>query len=164
MTVFALLVSIIISSASLAWGFAERGLTSFSMWLLIFGAGWLLAVWKRWEWYSSLELFISIFSAAIGILLYLPPGWMLSGAIFALFAWDMNDFHRRLRSVVNDDNTREMERRHVARVSLLALAGLLLASATMRMRAQFTFEWTALLVIVIVLGLAQLVGWFRKMQ
>ena len=29
-------------------------------------------------------------------------------------------------------------------------------------RAQFTFEWSALLAIVTLLGLGQLVGWFRK--
>ena len=67
-----------------------------------------------------------------------------------------------MRFMAPDDNMRGMERRHIARVSLLCLAGLFLASITMLVRVQFTFEWGALLVIVIVLGLSQLVAWFRK--
>ena len=55
-----------------------------------------------------------------------------------------------------------MERRHIARVSLLALAGLILASIAMLIRAQFTVEWMALLVLMVLLGLAQLAGWFAK--
>jgi hypothetical protein len=89
---------------------------------------------------------------------------MFNSGLFALFAWDMNDFRRRLRFVVKDENTHKMERRHIAKVSLLALAGLLLASVTMLVRAQFTAEWAALLVLIVLLGLAQMVGWFRKMQ
>jgi hypothetical protein len=32
----------------------------------------------------------------------------------------------------------------------------------MLLRVQFTFEWGALLVFLILLGLGQLVGWFRR--
>ncbi len=52
--------------------------------------------------------------------------------------------------------------RHLARISLLAFVGLLLASITMFVRVHFTFEWGALLVIVFFLGLGQLVGWFYR--
>jgi len=87
---------------------------------------------------------------------------MFSGGIFALFAWDMTDFRRRMSSIAADDNARGMERRHIARISLLSLAGLLLASIAMLVRVQFSFEWGALLVFVILLGLGQLVGWLRR--
>jgi hypothetical protein len=163
-TVFALFLSVTISAASLAWGFSSVGFTSFAVWILILGAGWLLAVQQNWDWYSSFGLLFAVIAAAFGLWGKLPPGWMFSGGLFALFAWDMNDFRRRLRLVVKDENTRKMERRHIARISLLALAGLLLASITMLVRAEFTVEWMALLVLIVLLGLAQLVGWFRKMQ
>jgi hypothetical protein len=55
-----------------------------------------------------------------------------------------------------------MERRHIARLSLLSLIGIFIASITMLLRATFTNEWKVLLVIVIVLNLAQLIVWFRK--
>lgn len=161
MTLFALLSSILICSASLAWGFAVRGFTSFSTWILILGAGWLFAIWQEWKWYSSIALSLSTIIAAFGLWFGFTPGWMFAGGIFALFAWDMTDFRQRLRGMADDDDTRGIERRHLLRISLLALIGLLLASITMLVRVQFTFEWGVLLVIVTLLGLGQLVSWLK---
>ncbi len=162
MTLFALVLSVVVSAASLAWGFSLAGLTSFSTWMLILGAGWLLAVWQRWDWVSSFELLIAVIVAALGLWLSLSPGWMFSGGLFALFAWDMNDFRQRSRLVVQDENARAIERRRLARISLLALAGLFLASIAMLIRAQFTFEWAAFLALIALLGLAQLASQLRK--
>ena len=162
MTLVALLSSIVICSASLAWGFAQQGFTSFSTWIIILGAGWLLAVWQDWRWYSSIALFLTTVLAALGLWFGFIPGWMFAGGIFALVAWDMTDFRQRLRGMADDDDTRGLERRHLARISLLVLIGLAFASIAMRVRVQFTFEWSALLVIVALLGLGQLVAWFRR--
>jgi hypothetical protein len=162
LTLIALLSSIVICSASLAWGFAQRGFTSFSTWIIILGAGWLFAVWQEWKWYSSVALFMVTVVSAFGLWFGFIPGWMFAGGIFALFAWDMTDFRQRLRGMVNDDDTRGLERRHLARISLLAIIGLVLASIAMLVRVQFTFEWSALLVIVTLLGLGQLVGWLKR--
>jgi hypothetical protein len=161
-TLIALLSSIVISSASLAWGFAQGGFTSFSVWILILGAGWLFSVWQGWNWYSSFALFVSTVLAALGLWFGFVPGWMFAGGIFALVAWDMTDFRQRLRGMADDDDTRGIERRHLARISLLALIGMAFASVTMLVRVQFTFEWSALLVIVALLGLGQLVSWLRR--
>ena len=162
MTLIALLSSIVISSASLAWGFAQRGFTSFSTWIISLGTGWLFAVWQRWNWYSSFALFVFTVIAAFGLWFGFVPGWLFAGGIFALFAWDMTDFRQRLLGMASDDNMHGIERRHLARVSLLSLVGMALASITMLLRVQFTFEWSVLLVIVALLGLGQLVGWFRR--
>jgi hypothetical protein len=161
-TLFALVSSILISSASLAWGFAAGGLIPFSVWLLIFGAGWFLAIWMGWKWYSSFALVTLTIAAAFGLWLGFSPGWMFAGGIFALFAWDMAEFRQRLRFMAKDDDVRGIERRHLVRINLLALAGLFLASVVMLVRVQFTFEWGVLLVAVILLGLGQLVGWLKR--
>jgi hypothetical protein len=129
---------------------------------LILGAGWLVAIWQEWKWYSSVALFLATVASAFGLWFNFIPGWMFAGGIFALFAWDMTDFRSRLRLMTRDNDTRGLERRHLLRISLLALLGLFLASITMLVRVQFTFEWIALLVIVILLGLGQLVGWLRR--
>ena len=162
MTLIALLSSIVICSVSLAWGFAQQGFTSFSTWIAILGVGWLLAIWQDWRWYSSIALFLVTVLAALGLWFGFTPGWMFAGGVFALVAWDMTDFRLRLRGMADDDDTRGLERRHLARISLLAFIGLAFASVAMLVRVQFTFEWSALLVIVALLGLGQLVGWFRR--
>ena len=162
MTLIALLSSIVICSVSLAWGFAQQGFTSFSTWIVILGVGWLLAIWQDWRWYSSIALFLVTVLAALGLWFGFTPGWMFASGVFALVAWDMTDFRQRLRGMADDDDTRGLERRHLARISLLAFIGLAFASVAMLVRVQFTFEWSALLVIVALLGLGQLVGWFRR--
>lgn len=162
MTVIALAASIIISIGSLAMGFAVAGFVIFARWILIFGAVWLFTQWRSWSWFSSLGLFVSILLSAIGVWVGLPSGWMFSGSIFALCAWDMTDFRHRMRFIAIDDNARGMERRHIARISILSFIGLFLASFAMLIRVQFTFEWGVLLVFVILLGLGQLVVWYRK--
>jgi hypothetical protein len=55
-----------------------------------------------------------------------------------------------------------MERRHIARLSLLILAGMFLVTIALLLQLQFTFEWGVFMVIVILLGVAQLVAWFRR--
>ena len=163
MTLIALLSSIVISSATLAWGFAQSGFTSFAVWIILLGLGWLLAIWQRWFWYSSFALIVVTVLAALGLGFGFNPGWLFAGGIFALFAWDMTDFRQRLVLMAKNDNTRGIERRHLLRVSLLALAGMTLASITIFLSIrQFTFEWGVLLVVIILLGLGQLVGWFRR--
>lgn len=162
MTIIALLFSIIVSFGSLAWGFVDFGLTGFARWILFFGAIWLIATWRRWNWFASFGLFFAVLISAFGLWHGLVPGWMFSGGIFALFAWDMTDFRRRMLSVTADDNTRALERRHIARISLLSIIGLFLASIAMLMRVKFTFEWGAFLVFVTLLGLSQLAGWLKK--
>lgn len=162
MTVIALVSSIIISIGSLAWGYFDVGFDNFARWIIILGIIWLFTQWQRWSWFSSASLFFVILACTIGLWFGFTPGWMFASAIFALFAWDMTDFRSRMHLMAVDDNMRGMERRHIARVSILSLVGLLLASVAMFLRVQFTFEWGVLLVLVIVLGLSQLVGWFRR--
>ncbi len=162
MIVIALVSSILLSAGSLAFVFFETGFNSFGVWILIFGVAWLFALWRGWGWFSTIGLFLAVMVSAMGLWLRLAPGWIFAGAIFALAAWDLTDFRERMRFVAADDNARGMERRHLARLTLLSLAGLALASVTMILRVRFTIEWGALLVIVILLGLSQLVGWFRR--
>jgi len=161
-TLAALLSSIVISSAALALGFAQSGFPSLSGWIIVLGLGWLLAIWQKWFWYSSLALVAVVILAALGLGFGFAPGWLFAGGIFALFAWDMTEFRQRLVLMGKNENTRGVERRHLLRVSLLALAGMTLASIAMLLQWQFTVEWGAFLALVILLGLGQLTGWFRK--
>lgn len=162
MTVAALGLSIIISIASLAWGYAGAGFEGISIWIVLFGSLWIFSQWRGWKWASSLGLFAAVLATMIGLWFDFITGWMLSGAIFALFAWDLTDFRQKLHFMTVREDLKGMERRHIARLYMLALAGLILASIMMSMRGQFSFEWGVLLGFVILLGLLQLLVWFRR--
>ena len=148
---------------SLAWGYLQVGLPVFARWILYFGAVWLIAVWRRWTWFAAIGLIFNFLVAAAGLwFLNFPPGWMLAGAIGGLLAWDLTYFRYRQRFVASDEERLAMEGRHLVRVSVLALLGFLLASLAMAFKLQFNFEWALLLAVVAILGITQLVTWFRK--
>jgi len=87
-TVLALIVSIVLGTGSLAWGYVGVGLPQIARWIVIFGAVWLIAVWQRWRWFAHLGLAAFFVAAALGLwFLNFPPGWMFAGAICALLAW-----------------------------------------------------------------------------
>lgn len=164
MTRVALWLSVVFSVGSLVWGYAHAGWESAARWILAFGFAWLIALWRRWQWFSSLALLTFVFCAAFGLVVGLGFGWMLTSSLFALYAWDLTDFRRRLHLAPADEDSRGLERRRLARLSLLALASLALVSLALYAQAQFTFEWGVFLVIVIVFGLTQLAGWFRRQK
>lgn len=162
MTFIALVSSLVIGIASLAWGFFDEGWGGFARWVILLGVLWLVAVWQRWRWFPSLGLFFAVLAAGIGFWFEVNSYWMMAGAIFVLFAWDMTELHHKLRFMADDDDVRGIERRHIARVSLLSLAGIALTTIALVIQVRFTFEWGVLLVALALLGLAQLIGWFRR--
>ncbi len=163
MTLFGLLFGIVLGIGSLAWGYWQVGLPQFARWIAAFGGLWLLAVWQRWRWFATLGLLFNFLAAALGLwFLNFPPGWMFAGAIGALIAWDLTYFRYRQHFVASDDERHAMEGRHLVRLSALALLGFLLASLAMAVKLQFNFEWALLLALVAILGVMQLVTWFRK--
>ena len=162
MTRVALISSILIGIGSLAWGYSQIGLDAVTWWIIILGAAWLITAWNGVRWFSSFALALVILASAFGLWFRFAPGWMFSGGIFALVAWDLARFRQRLIFLPAREDKRGMEHRHLARLSLLSLIGMFIASITMFLRGAFTNEWGALLLIVTVLDLAQLIVWLRK--
>ncbi len=162
MTLIVLTFSIIISTGSLVWGYMSMGLETIPRWMIAFGVLWLFSQWQRWKWFSALALFLSLFFAIVGLWLNFPIGWMFASAIFALVAWDMTELRTKLHFLTPREDAKGIERRHVARVSLLAFSGLLLASLMVLWWIQWTSEWGMFLLGVTLLGLTQIIAWFRK--
>ena len=163
MTLFALLFSILLGVGSLAWGYDQVGLPQASQWIIVFGLVWLFSVWQRWRWFAYIGLGFNFLSAALGLWIFnFPPGWMFAGAIGGLMAWDLTDFRYRERYAASNEERRAMESRHLLRLSIVALLGFGFASVAMILKFQFNFEWALVLAVVAVLGITQLVSWFRK--
>lgn len=162
MTAIAFLFSTVISAGSLAWGYAGSGFRGASNWIALFGLFWLLAYRRGWKWFSPLGLFLALLLAVIGLWLDFPAGWMFSGAIFALFAWDMTEWGGKLRRLSAREDAKGIERRHLLRVSLLALGALLIVSLFMLYLGQFDRQWGMFLSGVTALGSTQIFAWIKR--
>lgn len=161
MTRVALVLNVMLCATALARGYALRDMDAVARAIVLLGALWLCALWRRWHWYSSAALIGAVLAAAVGILLDVSAAWMLAGAVFALVAWDLADFRRRLAAGSTEDDLSGIEQRHLLRLSVLTLGGLAFASLGMLVRLKVPFEWMLLLLLVTALGLAQFLRWLR---
>ena len=127
MILFSIIISILLSTASFAWGYFQAGFESMPKVILGFGVLWLISRWRKWRWFTSVALFISLFLAILGLWFDLPLVWMFSGAIFALIAWDLNQFQIKLSLLPDREDKKGMTRRRLIRISVLAVVGLLIA-------------------------------------
>lgn len=64
--------------------------------------------------------------AVYGLWFDLPLVWMFSGAIFALIAWDLNQFQIKLSLLPDREDKQGMTRRRLIRITFLALIGLII--------------------------------------
>lgn len=163
MTLIALILSILLGTASLAMGYGQGGATEFVRWFLLLAAVWLLAHFRKWYWFSSVALILTIVAASYGVWREFPTVWMLLGAVGGLLGWDLCDFARRLSYAAPMDDTRDMERSHLERVGIVAVlgAGLALLSVYIQIN-RLAFEVAVALLLLAVLGLTRLVIGLRK--
>lgn len=139
------------------------GLADFARWFLLLGVLWLTAHWRKWYWFSSVALLITIIAAAYGVWREFPIVWMLLGALGGLLGWDLSDFARRLSDAAPMDDIQGMERRHVERVGIVAALGFGIALLSVFVRInRLAFEVAVVLVLLAALGLTRLVIGLRK--
>lgn len=158
-----MVLSVIIGIASLAYGYSQEGFTDPALWIALMGGVWLLAHWRRYYWFSSVALLLMIFAAAYGVWREFRAAWMILGALGGLLGWDLSEFARRLRYAAPTDDIADMERRHLARVGVVAALGLGLAylSTVVQFR-RLAFEAAVGLILLAALGLTRLVMRLRK--
>src|SRR5512144_2271987 len=163
MTIVALVVSILVGTASLAWGYGQAGAADIARWFLVLAAIWLFTHFRKWYWFSSIALIIVVVAAAYGVWQEFPTVWMLLGAVGGLLGWDLSDFARRLSYASPMDDTRTMERRHLERAGIVAALGLGLALLSVFLHFErLAFEVAVGLLFLAALGLTRLVIGLRK--
>ncbi|HKI52704.1 MAG TPA: hypothetical protein VJ987_01165 [Anaerolineales bacterium] len=163
MTIIAMIISIIVSMSSLAYGFWQEGYPDPVRWIVLIGIVWLLSHWRKLYWFSSIALFLAIIAAGFGVWSEFPAVWMLLGALGALLGWDLSDFLQRLRFAAPTDDVQGMERRHLTRVLIVAVlgGGLAYLSSFIQVR-RLPFEVAVGLILFAALGLTRLVMRLRK--
>jgi hypothetical protein len=127
MILFSLIISILLSTTSFAWGYFQMGYENIAKYILVFGTLYFISRWRRWKWFPSFAMLVSIFLAIIGLWLDLSLVWMFSGAIFALIAWDLNQFQIKLSLLPDREDKKGMTRRRLIRIGILVLVGLLIS-------------------------------------
>lgn len=163
MTIIALILSILLGTISLAIGYTQAGSASYSLWFLLLAAIWLITHFRKWYWFSSVALLITILAAAFGVWHAFSTVWMLLGALGGLLGWDLSDFARRLSFASPMDDTRGLERLHLERVGIVAVLGLGLALLSVFIHVRrLAFEVAVVLVLLAALGLTRLVIGLRK--
>ena len=163
MTIIALILSIILGTVSLAIGYSQGGADEYSRWFFLLAILWLVTHYRKWYWFSSIALLVTIIGAAYGVWREFPTVSMLLGAVGGLLAWDLSDFARRLSYAAPMDDTRGLERRHLERVGIVATLGVGLALLSVFIRVQrLAFEVAVGLVLLAALGLTRLVIGLRK--
>jgi len=163
MTIIAMVVSIFLGIGSLVWGYFDGGLTDPARWLVLTGAAWLIAEWRRQRWFASLGLFVIIIAAAYGLWIQLSSGWMVTGAVSGLLAWDLSDFARRLGYAAPTDDVAGMERRHLARAGVVAVIGAAIALIATFVHVRIPFEVAVVFVLLVAGGITRLVVKLRGM-
>ena len=163
MTIIALVLSILIGTASLAMGYGQAGAVGLSRWFLLLAVIWLIAQFRKWYWFSSIALIIAVSAAAYGVWHEFPTVWMLLGAVGGLLGWDLSDFTRRLSYASPEDDINTMERRLLERVGIVAAIGEGLALLSVYVRIhRLAFEVAVALLLLATLGLTRLVVGLRK--
>ncbi|MBK9926571.1 MAG: hypothetical protein IPP66_14950 [Anaerolineales bacterium] len=163
MTIVAMALSIIIGTASLAYGYSQADFGDPARWIALLGILWLAAHWRRVYWFSSVAFFLMIVAAAFGVWREFSTVWMFLGALGGLLGWDLSDFARRLRYAAPTDNVEDMERRHLTRVGVVAVLGFGLSylSAVLQVK-RLAFEVAVGLILLAAFGVTRLVVRLRK--
>jgi hypothetical protein len=163
MTIIAMIISIIIGTASLGVGYSQAGYDLYARWLVLSGVVWLFSYWRRWYWFSSAALILFIVAAGYGVWRDFTSAWMFLGALGGLLGWDLSDFSQRLRYAAPTDDVQGMERRHLTRVGMVALlgGGLALLSSVIQIK-RLAFEVAVGLILLAAVGLTRLVMRLRK--
>jgi hypothetical protein len=163
MTITAMVLSIFAGTGSLVAGYIQAGYGSSARLIFVFGVVWLFAHWKRWHRFSAAALLVFVFAAGFGVWKGFASVWMLLGALGGLLGWDLSDFAMRLRYAAPTDDVEDMERRHLARVGMVALIGGGLAFLSMVVHIKrLAFEVAVGLILLAALGVTRLVMRLRK--
>jgi len=162
-TLFAQLFGIVFGVGSLAFGYHLAGLMQVARWISLFGAFWLVTVWRRWRWFASIGVVFNLLAAALGLwLLNFSPGWMFAGAMGGLLAFDLTRFSDQMRFITSDRERRGLVQRHLVRIGLLTIIGMTLASLAMFVKKQLTFDWTIWWLVIVAVGLIPFFIWLAR--
>jgi hypothetical protein len=157
------IISLLAGMTSLAYTYLSAGLAWPGIGICLLGVFWLAAAWRKWRWAAWPGLGLATLAGGIGLFYGLSFGWVFPGLLGAFTAWDLDGLLRQMELVEAADRPL-LERTHLARLGFWLLASLALFAARMQLNLRFTFEWTAILVLVSAWGIALAVRSLKRPQ
>jgi hypothetical protein len=155
-------VGIILTALALATGYTLAGFWPVSIFALLAGSLWLIALWRGWNRVTSLSIIIFVGVAAWGTWLGITAGWLLFGIIATLIAWDLGDFAQRFRQTEHRQNYATLQRIHLLQLAIVAGLGLLLGGIALSFELRLNMWWGILLGVLVIAGLSQAIGRLRR--
>jgi len=162
MTRYLLFASNLLGFGLTALAFASGGKPWLAAVLLLFAGFWVYASLRRWDWSVTLGLFVAYGFIAAGFLLDLSPALLFPAAFLLLAGWDLSGMQARLRLADPGEDTTPLQVRHLLRLVLTLLVGAGFVWAALTLHLKLSFEWTALLAILVAFGLGRLVSRLLK--
>ncbi len=162
LTTVSLTMSTVLAVGLLVWGYAGGVALSWIPLIIAVGALWLVGQRYQWHWMTPWALVFCVSFAAAGMWAALNEGLMLGGVLAALSAWDLDHFAQRLGLVTQDERTRSLERRHIVRLLLVDIVGLLVTSLAFRIDLEFGLGIAFLLGLLAIVGLSRTISFLRR--
>ena len=158
----AVLISSALSSAILAWAYADMELPWVAGAMVALLALWWLALWREWEPAPAGLLVAFLGAATLGIGSGVPPLWAVGSAILTLAASDLHAFHLSLRQVARVDPEARLESRHLARTLAISGVALVLSVMSQQWQVRMGTGVALLLGLLAILGLSRGVAFLRR--
>jgi hypothetical protein len=172
---FSFLLSLTVSLGALVTVYWDRGVPFPPIWEAVLDpmslslialpfifVTWLLAWHFRRSWLVALGMLLTIAPAVAGIYLELPATPLVVAVIGALTTSDLASFHERLAQSAKDDNVTVLARKHLLWAVLFVIIATGLGVGSLNRTLRLTFEWVVVLVLLGILGVAQLIRWLRR--
>jgi hypothetical protein len=147
---------------------AEWGLLFlFGLWTAV----WLLLIWGEGmaetavhipPTYANYLFLVAALLLAYAAWLDVAAGWLMGGILFALAAWDLDAFQRRLRYATRIEEEDHFTRIHLRRLLTALVIGLGLSTAVLFIQFELRFGWGVLLVLLLILAFHQIISSLRK--
>jgi hypothetical protein len=158
----AVILSIILSTFSLGFGFFMADGSEFSILIIVLSLFFLFGYWFKFYWTSHIFLVINFVFICLGIFISIPIWILLITLIGVIVYWDLLNFTSRVNNLKNADSIFEIEEKHLRRLLIVILCMGLITSIPLILEIQLNFIFAVFLSLVAVVGLSQAVRFYNR--
>lgn len=130
---------------------------------VVFGMIWLVARQRNDLGTGGLVLTIFLLAGGLGPLFGAPAWMMLIVMVATLGAWDLDHFLYRLSGIDHVDYSTGLGRDHLRRLGMVEGLGFLAGLLALTIHTHIPFGWTALLVLLAIIGVRWLIGYVHRL-